>query len=63
MRARHAAKRALSAGVVEKGIRLDVTTLCNYTVSVRYEWEEAKRQANIQKHGIDFIGIERGVCG
>jgi uncharacterized protein len=25
---------------------------------VRYEWDEAKRQSNIQKHGIDFIGIE-----
>jgi len=21
---------------------------------VRYEWDEAKRQSNIQKHGIDF---------
>lgn len=26
---------------------------------MRYEWDEAKRQSNIQKHGIDFIGIER----
>ncbi len=25
---------------------------------VRYEWDEAKRRSNIQKHGIDFIGIE-----
>ena len=26
---------------------------------MQYEWDEAKRQSNIQKHGIDFLGIER----
>jgi uncharacterized DUF497 family protein len=26
---------------------------------MRYEWDEAKRLANIQKHGIDFTGIEK----
>ncbi len=26
---------------------------------MRFEWDEAKRQSNIQKHGIDFVGIER----
>ena len=26
---------------------------------MRYEWDEAKRQSNIQKHGIDFLGIEK----
>jgi hypothetical protein len=25
---------------------------------MRYEWDEAKRQSNIEKHGIDFIGTE-----
>jgi len=25
---------------------------------MRYAWDEAKRQSNIEKHGIDFIGIE-----
>jgi len=30
---------------------------------MRYEWDEAKRQSNIQKHGIDFIGIERAFAG
>jgi uncharacterized DUF497 family protein len=25
---------------------------------VRFEWDEAKRQSNIRKHGIDFIGTE-----
>lgn len=23
-----------------------------------FEWDEAKRQSNIGKHGIDFVGIE-----
>ncbi len=30
---------------------------------MRYEWGEAKRQANIQKHGIDFIEIEKVFAG
>ena len=30
---------------------------------MRYEWDEAKRQSNIQKHGIDFIGMERVFAG
>jgi uncharacterized DUF497 family protein len=30
---------------------------------VRYEWDEAKRQSNIQKHGIDFVGIEKAFAG
>jgi uncharacterized DUF497 family protein len=24
---------------------------------MQYEWDEAKRLSNIQKHGIDFLGI------
>ncbi|MGA2071967.1 MAG: BrnT family toxin [Terriglobia bacterium] len=30
---------------------------------MRYEWNEAKRRSNIQKHGIDFIGIESLFAG
>jgi len=30
---------------------------------MRCEWDESKRQSNIQKHGIDFIGIERVFAG
>jgi uncharacterized protein len=30
---------------------------------VQYEWDEAKRQSNIQRHGIDFVGIERVFAG
>lgn len=25
---------------------------------MRYEWDEAKRERNLQKHGIDFVGAE-----
>jgi uncharacterized protein len=25
---------------------------------MKFEWDEAKRQLNINKHGIDFVGIE-----
>jgi len=28
-----------------------------YTSSVRFEWDEAKREANIAKHGIDFLDV------
>lgn len=44
--------------VSEKVVTLDVVTLCHYAFFMRYEWDEAKRQSNIQKHGIDFIGIQ-----
>ncbi len=30
---------------------------------MRYEWDEAKRRSNIQKHGINFIGIETLFAG
>jgi uncharacterized DUF497 family protein len=25
-----------------------------------FEWDERKRQANIAKHGIDFVGAAKG---
>ncbi|HEV8577859.1 MAG TPA: BrnT family toxin [Thermoanaerobaculia bacterium] len=25
---------------------------------MRFEWDEAKREANLRKHGIDFIDVE-----
>ena len=28
-----------------------------YTFPVRFEWNEAKRKANIAKHGIDFLDV------
>ncbi len=30
---------------------------------MQYEWDETKRQRNIQKHGIDFIGIDQVFSG
>lgn len=26
---------------------------------MRYSWDEAKRQANLQKHGLDFVDAEK----
>lgn len=28
-----------------------------YTIFVRFEWDEAKRKANLAKHGIDFLDV------
>lgn len=28
-----------------------------YSYSVRFEWDEAKRKANIAEHGIDFLDV------
>src|SRR5829696_551257 len=39
-------------------VRVDVVTPRSYTSRVRFEWDEAKREANLRKHGIDFVGIE-----
>ena len=25
---------------------------------MRFEWDEGKREANLRKHGIDFVGVE-----
>ena len=37
---------------IYRGPALDATTLRTYTRLVRFEWDEAKREANIRKHGI-----------
>lgn len=29
-----------------------------YTINMRYDWDEAKRQSNIGKHGVDFADAE-----
>lgn len=31
--------------------------ICMYTSVVQFEWDEAKRKANIAKHGIDFRDV------
>ena len=30
---------------------------------MEFEWDEAKRQSNLHRHGIDFIGIEQVFAG
>lgn len=34
-----------------------------YTFNVRFEWDEAKRRANIAKHGVDFLDVPEMVSG
>lgn len=29
-----------------------------YTIRMRYDWDETKREANIAKHGVDFTAAE-----
>lgn len=42
----------------QRATTIDVCTPCHYSAVVKFEWNEAKRQANIRKHGIDFVDIE-----
>ena len=30
---------------------------------VNFEWDETKRQSNLQKHGLDFVGAEQIFAG
>jgi uncharacterized DUF497 family protein len=30
---------------------------CNLSVTMKYEWDEVKRQSNIKQHGVDFIDV------
>ncbi len=32
-------------------------------MGIRFEWDEKKRQANLRKHGLDFVGIEQVFTG
>lgn len=32
-------------------------------MSIRFEWDESKRRANLRKHGFDFAGVEQGFEG
>ncbi len=34
-----------------------------YSISVKFTWDESKRQANIAKHGLDFADAERVFAG
>ena len=37
---------------------LDLSGFFVYTIYMRYDWDEAKRQSNIAKHGVDFAAAE-----
>lgn len=30
---------------------------------MKYEWDEVKRESNLAKHGLDFVGIEEVFAG
>ncbi|MHC1710565.1 MAG: BrnT family toxin [Solidesulfovibrio sp.] len=30
---------------------------------MRFEWDEDKRRANVDKHGVDFVDAARMLCG
>ena len=36
---------------------LVVPAICSYNARVRFEWDEAKRQVNLRKHGVDFADV------
>lgn len=38
---------------------VDATTKRHYTINAIYEWDESKRIANIEKHGLDFVNADR----
>jgi uncharacterized DUF497 family protein len=33
---------------------IDIFTKCKYTGTMKFEWDEEKRLANVVKHGVDF---------
>lgn len=37
------------------GVSIDVDTKRIYAIPVNYEWDEAKRTANLEKHGLDLL--------
>jgi uncharacterized protein len=39
-------------------VKVDVTTYRSYTLPVRFEWDERKRQSNLEKHRVDFADLE-----
>jgi uncharacterized DUF497 family protein len=46
-------------GVSRLDQSIDVTTISCYNAHMSYEWDEIKRQINIQKHGIDFVDVPK----
>ncbi len=42
---------------------LEITTICSYTLIVKIEWDEHKRQSNLLKHGFDFVDAQHVFAG
>jgi uncharacterized DUF497 family protein len=45
------------------GLAIDMHTPICIILSVRYTWDETKRQANLKKHGLDFADAEKVFAG
>lgn len=43
--------------------QFDVNTFYIYNLPVRFEWDEAKRAANLTKHGVDFLDVPEMFTG
>ena len=41
----------------------DIPTFCRYTSTMKFTWDENKRQSNLKKHGFDFRDAERVFAG
>lgn len=42
---------------MSEGKTLDIGAKCIYNMT-NYEWDQAKREVNLNKHGVDFADIE-----
>jgi len=40
--------------MIDDQTSLDIHNICGYNNSRVFEWDEAKREANLAKHGLDF---------
>jgi len=47
----------------EESRLVDVTTFRSYNSPVRFEWDERKRQSNLEKHGVDFADLKSLFAG
>ncbi len=42
---------------------LQCTYICIYNISMDFEWDDAKRQANLAKHRVDFVDVQELLDG
>ena len=45
----------LDNGDISSSRCLDATTKWSYMITMEFEWDEDKRQRNLEKHGVDFV--------